>query len=763
MRPEDMDLTNEDDVVDETMEDYKPSADEGEQEQQHDWKEQLKEEVEEDEEESEPDGETIHMLEVKHLDEKLKEILPGLTSRGFVIRLQATKDFRHLLKGDSGGLVLQQYVQASPVCIELLEAWKLGIETQGVVPIFLLISEILQHPAGKDVSDHFHKVGSDTDFNGHKVLLYVRSRLDKLARTIIRTKMKDVYSQITCHEQKRQNAALLLMAAIVRRGRVLASEVATGFDFTLKVLPKLAQSAHRKVKPKNKDDDNRPVFFSRRGFIEFAMSFLEVSNPNLLRWVLQIRPLYAGVLRSLGKDDDKTISYVLTIMQEKVLSASSMVPPGLRSAVFGDAALEQLSVISADSSLGKAADIAHHTLMMLCTDPSHGLLPEFSYQRGISIQVTSLQRGNPARLLRLMLRLRSTEVDNHRNLLLAIVNERPSLTSAYMESFPYSLEPRESLAWFAAISLLSDLICAAKVSPPFSLLAAKGLSPPSLQNSVLQSRLKCILPRSFSRVVINRGLLHTSMLVKHASLRVLLEALSSLECLLNEIVAAVQNLPEKEPAVDVDRRSLPASICASYLAGVHGLCDISIFTALSSFALSESNGLVHAGVSIEPLRQKWMSLRQEIQDEIRVLLPDPQVLLSLISSFKTGVAECAGKNKKRECISSLKSFETEITTKNKRRKWDLVDQNVEICVSRTKAEERKDITEESIGFHADQDSDNLYTNDEDMITIAQIWGAKDIISYIDDYKDNESLLRTKVFDALALYQVHVGCIGYLYE
>ncbi|KAH9300956.1 hypothetical protein KI387_012539, partial [Taxus chinensis] len=60
-----------------------------------------------------------------------------------------------------------------------------------------------------------------------------------------------------------------------------------------------------------------------------------------------------------------------------------MVPSGLRSVVFGDAVLEP-SVLSADCSLGRATDIAHETLLMLCTDPSHGILPKFHQQYGVS-------------------------------------------------------------------------------------------------------------------------------------------------------------------------------------------------------------------------------------------------------------------------------------------------------------------------------------------------------------------------------------------
>lgn len=182
-------------------------------------------------------------------------------------------------------------------------------------------------------------------------------------------------------------------------------------------------------------------------FIEFALSFLVVGDPGLLRWILQKRPLYAGVFHGLAKDEESTIIQVLFVIQEKVMAPASLVPTGLQSAVFGDVALEQLARIAGDELFEDSADLAYKVLTSLCTDPSHGLCPEVSSTWEPVNAKAGAFGGNQGRLLRLMLRLRVTEIVRHRELLLATARSRPKLAAAYMDSVPFSLEPRPSPTW----------------------------------------------------------------------------------------------------------------------------------------------------------------------------------------------------------------------------------------------------------------------------------------------------------------------------
>lgn len=360
---------------------------------------------------------------------KLTEILKRLHSPELVIYSEASKEFIHLLRSDSGGEVLREYVQLSPKCAELLEAWRLHLGKPGMSFILSLISVILNHSDGRSQS------------------VALRSSLDSVARFIIENKLGDIYVELNSHESKRQSAALSLLASIVRRRMGLASEVAKRFDFKLPILSKFCGAHKKKV---GKDFKPSKRLSTRRAFVDFTMSFLDVGNPRLLKWILQQRDMYYGVLRSLANDDTNTIISVLSTMRDKLLKEDSLVPPGLRSVLFGSSTLEQFSFISGNPLAGPAADIAHDVLVMVCTDPHNGLMPG------------SGLKGNKKRLLDFMRKLKSTEVAHHKQLLLAIAKKDASLCSSYLDEFPYHLEPRPSSSWliyyYFSLFLLNALL-----------------------------------------------------------------------------------------------------------------------------------------------------------------------------------------------------------------------------------------------------------------------------------------------------------------
>ncbi|GJZ52520.1 nucleolar pre-ribosomal-associated protein 1, partial [Tanacetum coccineum] len=130
---------------------------------------------------------------------------------------------------------------------------------------------------------------------------------------------------------------------------------------------------------------------------------------------------------------------------------------------------------------------------------------------------------------------------------------------------------------FAAVSLAANLISSVNAGLSYDFLDSHPHEPPSLNSPEVQSIIKCIGPRTFNRIVINKGLLHSDSHIQHGTLRLVLESLKLLD-------------------------SLFSAICLR----------------------SKSN---------KKFESKWMSLKQDIQNEVQLLLPDHQVLLSLISSL----------------------------------------------------------------------------------------------------------------------------------
>ncbi|KAI3986665.1 hypothetical protein MKX01_014203 [Papaver californicum] len=624
----------------------------------------------------------VEKEEIPKFDEaKLRELLRNLKSVEVKIYSDATKEFIKLLRGDTGGKILRLYVQASPLCTELEETWNTRKGKSEVSKIISVITAFLEHPDGKFKS-------------GDKERLTVSQKLDKFARRIIisesskeekdgllkekKSKLPDVYEDLKSKEGRRQNAALLLMAAIVKRGVGLASEVAEHFDFKLPIFASLAEYKKNKVGKK---------YSTRKSFIKFAISFLEAGNPRLLRWVLQQKEMFSGILRGLGSDDEETVVYVLSTLRDRVLTPESLVPPSLRSVLFGSVTLEQLSSISGNPVDGPSADVAHEVLVMVCTDPQNGLMPN---HKG----VTNPLKGNQKRLLDLMKKLNAKDNGYHKDLLLEIVNGRPSFGSAYMDELPYNLEPRSSDNWFAAVSLVADLVSSTSTSFNFGSHASRTHDPPTLNSPEVQSMLKCIIPRAFSRGVINRGLQHEDLLVKHGSVRLLLEALKSLDNLVGSI--------------DYNSRS--------------------------------NNSMMH----------KWLNLKQDIQDEARAVLPDPQVLFKLLSDEKKEKEQNTDPKRCNKKMKRSRYFECHAGAKKS--KTDRIDNDIDILIGGISAEPDNAMLCETGSIIDELIIDQVEYKKESAEVIAGIWGLQkcSMVTGVEQ-QDAEIWLHSKVLDVLTLY------------
>lgn len=355
-------------------------------------------------------------LKVTH-EAKLKELLHKINSVEIKLCSDGTKEFIKLLKGDSGGELLHYYVKNSAKCLELLGAWKLRRGKSGMFCILKLISVILSHPDGIYKPNDVERMA-------------ISRALDRFARLLIEEQLQDVYKELNSKEAKRQKAALLLLGSIVRRGSGLASEVAKNFDFKLQGFSKMGEY-------KKKQNERRMKLSLRKAFVGFAVSFLEVGTPGLLRSVIRQKEMYSVVLRGLGNDDDETVLYVLSTLRNRILVEESSVSPSLRSVLFGSVTLEQLVNVCGRENGGASAELAYSVLVMVCTDPCNGLMSDLKRRL----------RGNSKRLVDLMKKLKATEIGYHRDLLLAIVNGRPPIAAAYMVEFPYNLEDCASPTW----------------------------------------------------------------------------------------------------------------------------------------------------------------------------------------------------------------------------------------------------------------------------------------------------------------------------
>lgn len=238
---------------------------------------------------------------------------------------------------------------------------------------------------------------------------------------------------------------------------------------------------------------------------------------------------------------------------------------------------------------GIVSELAHDVLLKVCTDPCNGLVPDA--ERNL--------KGNPGRILMVMRMLRATEVVCHMDLLLAIVRCTPSLASSFFENFPHNVEDFTSPSWFSSISLAANLVSSVGNSCSFG-------------SEDVQTRMKCIFPRPFSRSLITKGLLHSDFLVKHGTLRFLFESLRLLD------------------------------------------------SFLTSWKLCSS----HASDQVQA------SFEQDVMSEVRSFFPDSQVLLTVLIKSLDGTQKLSLKRKAvldselNECISGTPTYQIErVTTK----------------------------------------------------------------------------------------------------
>ena len=244
-------------------------------------------------------------------------------------------------------------------------------------------------------------------------------------------------------------------------------------------------------------------------------------------------------------------------------------------------------------------------------------------------------------------------------------------------------------------------------STSFSFLDAfNDGEPPSLENKEVQYILKCIMPQSCSRSVINKGLLHSDILVKHGSIRLVLEALKLLDSLSYSMGCLLDTMHAKNSN------------------------DLICLTGFLNF--SETS--MHENDDCDKYLKKWTFFRGQIQDEVRTVLPDPQVLLKLLSSFTSEISRTSGFSNKR----CLNTFEF---AKKKSKSGVVKDvSEVDIVIGVTDSSEKV------------VDADVTDTEKWQIAALSEIWGPNSGV----DFSKTENIMPlflAKLLDSLKLYLV----------
>ena len=457
---------------------------------------------------------------------------------------------------------------------------------------------------------------------------FVHLQLDGVARALCQRRMRAVYSHLTSGVRTRHNAGLTLLAAVAGRNAALAWEVFRAFDFSLKELPALAspRGAKRSKRDANGTSAGGPTsngrstphatvddiaLPTRHVFVGFALALLESGDASLTRPVLAQKALFGNVLRHVASDPPPLAARALRALRDVVLAEGGGVPPRLRAALCGDAALEQMAAISGtdagdrerdgdDGGRGDAARTAHDVLSRVCVDPAHGVCPASALGRWTppeerlvahererdgdddAPEISARAAGSEAdgrrvaasrnvasgakrcaTLVRLLRKLRPTESRRHAELLLRVCELRPHIAALYLPHATYSLDPRPSIAWLAAAALLGEVAAAASLDP------APPRAPPEAPGEAEGAAfVKAAMPASATRASLAKGLAHASGLVRHAALCLLLRVLCAIRrrvARLDEAAAAAADAgraADAETFAALARRARGAALAA---------------------------------------------------------------------------------------------------------------------------------------------------------------------------------------------------------
>lgn len=240
------------------------------------------------------------------------------------------------------------------------------------------------------------------------------------------------------------------------------------------------------------------------------------------------------------------------------------------------------------------------------------------------------------------------------------------------------------------------------VGDPFGFIDSQSNDLPCCDSVDVQNVMTIISSRSLSRSLITKGLLHLDFLVKNGTLRLLLEALKLLD---------------------------------SFLRAINLFC------------------------TRKQMIQNWASLKQKIWSEIQTLLPDPQVLLTLLSSLssharsdKSCLKRTADKGSSLRCSKRRKNLKTKVTNEDA----DIVIGGISSVPDIVLPEDDGNVVESQIPHASDGAMDFINL-------ILELWGSDLCSVPVTTLKDAEIFFQSKLLDALKIYLVSFKILNLMFD
>ncbi|KAF9126633.1 hypothetical protein BGW39_006476 [Mortierella sp. 14UC] len=472
--------------------------------------------------------------------------------------------------------VVYDYVDESPECTQLFKIW----EWQHQLDIKRIEASILEV-----LSKLIHQC--NTALHRPHAIRLTRSILQNQSR------MTCIYKSLSSGRQNTVQAALRLLTAMNHVHHTTTKELKDGFNFSLKALVKLRHQRRKEgeTEPTNKAGD--------------AMVKKEV---------LEMPDLFQLALKDLPNDAFPLVNQVLLVLTNNIIMDNELSRTSKITFFSTHFLVNLLKLYSrtepVEGSDQTVATIVHKFMMALCTTPGVGICFQDAawYPPSILTSTTSAEKitgdGNKTifnkTLAQFLTHLRPTENMLQQELTVSILTACPELVRVFWQKSSLQLEPRLSARWLANMTLLHKVT---EIPVPNLYLQHTGLfaSHPPPVSTIIES----ILPIAANRMILSKGLQHSSMLVRYFTIVELAAVFQKAEQVVAVIQSAVKTLAMSEEELSASDES------------------------------TDMTGGQANSKSSDPPAQQWASAITSLMAELRRRVPDVQIIIRLYSGIQT--------------------------------------------------------------------------------------------------------------------------------
>lgn len=351
----------------------------------------------------------------------------------------------------------------------------------------------------------------------------------------------------------------LLTEIVSFDGGAVAKHVHSKHEFTLNGLARNL-GLRKAITQDLVNDRKRPSV--RTNAIRFLLASLNCLEPNAKADLLDRRDIFSALFKDIEQDPSDVISSVLNTLTSKVVLDEKL-NRKVKCQLFKDWTLGRIASLygyslQQDPELLKPVQVqAHEFLMLVCGDPSHGVLNSQTgwYPPGLDRDQPDLERENiddlvwivdntadsiqyktPIRNLKLSSfaqTLRPWASNLQRELLLHIFTAAPDVVANYfVKRRGFTFDPKLTCTWIGYSAFLYSSIRIPVL--PFCGRAASYARRPPPEAIVIES----VLPSALTQKVIAQCLSHSSALIRFIAIRLLLVAFEKLEKVLESFELA---------------------------------------------------------------------------------------------------------------------------------------------------------------------------------------------------------------------------------